>query len=37
MPENFARENAALAGVGRVLIRLGAALVLGGVLLGFAR
>ena len=37
MLENFARENAALAGVGRVLIGLGAALALGGVLLWFAR
>jgi hypothetical protein len=37
MLENFASENAALAGVGRVLIRLGAALALGGVLLWFAR
>ena len=36
MPENFARENAALAGVGRVLIRLGAALASGGLLLWFA-
>ena len=37
MLENFARENAALTGVGRVLIGLGAALALGGVLLWFAR
>jgi len=37
MLENFERENAALTGVGRILIRLGAALALGGVLLWFAR
>ena len=37
MLENFASENAALTGVGRVLIGLGAALALGGVLLWFAR